>query len=144
MEKHCSCYMTAATTMTGTHQRAMAVNHDEDPGDIVGHLQSVIALLTVLGVRTRGLRAGRLSLLWPPNRTICKASRRRRQKVSLARDTTVQGGSSEFDRNFGEEVHELSPLGASNDRYYSKRLELDMWKVPTTCIKNIWGSPCRN
>ena len=54
--------------------RAMAVNHDEDPGDTVGHLPRVIALLTVLDVRTRGLRAGGSSLLWPPNKTLCKAS----------------------------------------------------------------------
>ena len=47
------------------------------PGDVVGHLLHVIALLTLFGVRTRGLRAGGASLLWPPNWTLCKMSRRR-------------------------------------------------------------------
>ena len=86
-------------TMTGTHQGVMPVYRDEDPGDVVGHLPRVIAVLTVFGMRTRGLRAGGASLLWPPNWTLCKMSRRRRQRVSLAHDTTVRGGSSEFDGN---------------------------------------------
>ena len=53
-------------TLTGTHQRAMAVYHHEDRGDVVGHLPRMIALLTVFGMRTRGLRAGGVSLLWLP------------------------------------------------------------------------------
>ena len=115
--------------MTDTHQRVMAVYRDEDPGDVVGHLphmialltglgvrtRGLIALLTGLGVRTRGLRAGGASLLWPPNWTLRKMSRWRWRKVSLACETTVQGGSSEFDGNFGEEVCELLPLGALTD-----------------------------
>ena len=90
------------------------------PGDVVGHLPRVIALLTVLGVRTRGLRAGEASLLWPPNWTLCKMNQRRRRKGTLARETTVRGGSLEFDSNFREKVRELSPLGDLTDCYYSK------------------------
>ena len=84
----------------------------------MGHLPRVIAVLTVFGMRTRGLRAGGASLLWPPNWTLCKTSQRRRRKVSLA----VRGGSLELDSKLREEVRELMPLGALTGRYYFKSL----------------------